>query len=44
MTTKKLLEIIKKGELNLKTIKETDLGEVLAKFIQTRQVLFDIYS
>jgi hypothetical protein len=44
MTTKKLLEIIKKGELNLDTVKETDLGEVLTKFTQTRQILFDIYS
>jgi hypothetical protein len=44
MKTKKLLEIIRKGELDLKTVKETDLGEVLAKFTQTRQILFDIYS
>ena len=44
MTTKKLLEILQREELNLKTVKETDLGEVLAKFTQTRQILFDIYS
>ena len=44
MTTKELLKIIKERELNLKTVKVTDLGEILSKFIQTRQILFNIYS
>jgi hypothetical protein len=44
MTTKKILEIIKKEGISVDFIQKSVEIEVLFKFTQTRQILSDIYS
>jgi hypothetical protein len=44
MKTKVLLEVIQNKLITVDFIEKTTQLEILAKFIQTRQILFDIYS